>query len=152
MVKDAQEVLELLRGIPDPELPFLNIVDLGIVRSVALNQGVLEVELTPTFSGCSAMDLIEAEVHRVLGPLGPLTVKRVLAPAWSSRDLSPEARQALQRSGIAPPLLTFEAAPIPCPRCGSLNTELKNAFGSTRCKALAYCRECQEPFEVFKDT
>jgi ring-1,2-phenylacetyl-CoA epoxidase subunit PaaD len=147
-----------LAEVPDPEVPALSVVDLGIVRGLReLDDGTLEVTLTPTYSGCPATEVIEAAVLAALAPLGPARACTQLAPAWTTDWISDEGRRKLRDYGIAPPGATAtEPAPIrivrrvPCPRCGSTHTERLSAFGATACKALHRCLDCREPFEHFK--
>jgi ring-1,2-phenylacetyl-CoA epoxidase subunit PaaD len=147
--------------VTDPELPFLTVVDLGLIRHVAIaDDGVLEVGLAPTYSGCPATAVIRARVAAALRVAGiaDARVTEVLAPAWSSDWLTDAARQKLAAHGIAPPLdpvhspgeLAHPGAPVRCPRCESEATEELSRFGSTPCKALYRCRSCLEPFEYFK--
>jgi ring-1,2-phenylacetyl-CoA epoxidase subunit PaaD len=145
----------VLSAVPDPELPALTIADLGIVRFVKVAQdGVLHAGLSPTYTGCPASDHIGELAERALrdANIGSFIVKRVLAPAWSSDWVTAEGRRKLQEYGIVPPRPSSVsgAAPVACPRCGSLETESLSEFGSTPCKALHRCRECLEPFERFK--
>jgi ring-1,2-phenylacetyl-CoA epoxidase subunit PaaD len=148
-----------LAGVQDPEVPVLSVIDLGIVRGVEEgDDGVLNVVLTPTYSGCPAVEVIEAAVRDALQPLGAVRVQRRLAPAWTTDWISDEGRRKLREYGIAPPGRCSEAAPlrvvprqtIACPRCGSAHTERLSAFGATACKALWRCLACREPFEHFK--
>jgi ring-1,2-phenylacetyl-CoA epoxidase subunit PaaD len=148
-----------LAEVPDPEVPALSVVDLGIVRGLReLDDGTLEVTLTPTYSGCPATEVIEAAVLAALAPLGPARACTQLAPAWTTDWISDEGRRKLRDYGIAPPgaTATDGAAPIrivrrvPCPRCGSTHTERLSAFGATACKSLHRCLDCREPFEHFK--
>lgn len=158
-----QAAWDALATVPDPELPALGIVDLGIVRAVECTaDGTLVVALTPTYSGCPATAWIEAEVGRALDAAGlaPHRIEHRLAPAWSSDWISAEGRAKLARYRIVPPgpaaqatgeaVLHFHAPALPCPHCGSRDTERLAAFGSTACKALHRCRACGEPFEHFK--
>ena len=156
----------VLAGVPDPEVPALSVVDLGIVREViAGTHGTngehgMHVVLTPTYSGCPATEVISASVHDALvqAGLGPVTVSLRLAPAWTTDWITAEGRQRLLAYGIAPPgAACINASPvrlrprnIACPRCASLQTEQLSAFGSTACKALHRCLDCREPFEYFK--
>jgi ring-1,2-phenylacetyl-CoA epoxidase subunit PaaD len=146
----------VLRTIEDPELPALTLVDLGIVREVEVRpDGVLHVALSPTYTGCPATDYIRALVERALAAagIGAFAVKYVLAPAWSSDWISAEGHRKLEDYGIVPPApssLRLAAAPVACPRCRSVRTELIGEFGSTPCKALHRCLDCLEPFERFK--
>lgn len=160
----------VLHGVPDPEVPAISLCDLGIVRAVRELPGpqgkeALEVVLTPTYSGCPATEVIEADVHAALDAagLGPVEVRLQRAPAWTTDWISAEGREKLRAYGIAPPgpvaagqaqPLVFmprrRVAAVPCPRCGSAHTQELSAFGSTACKALHRCLDCHEPFEHFK--
>jgi len=159
----ADPVLEVLRGIPDPEVPALDIVELGIVRRVELGaDGMVTVDVTPTYSGCPAMGMIEQEIVAALNANGydRVELRTVYSPAWTTDWLSDAAKAKLKAYGIAPPDHTVvEQALVPlmsavrrvaCPHCGSSNTERRSEFGSTACKALHYCHHCQQPFEEFK--
>ena len=157
---------ELLRQIPDPEVPAISLVELGIVRDLIETAAGLEVVLTPTYSGCPATELIQDQVRAALAAFGEVQVSMRRAPAWSSDWISEEGRAKLKAYGIAPPgpVALQEAGqdrvirlvrrapmqPLECPRCGSLQTEKLSAFGSTACKALHRCLDCLEPFEHFK--
>ena len=150
----------VLAGVLDPEVPALSVVDLGIVRGVSeSDDGALEVILTPTYSGCPAVEVIEADIVAALeaAALGPVRIRTQRAPAWTSDWISAEGRRKLHDYGIAPPGPVSEAVPIrvvrretvTCPRCGSAQTERLSAFGATVCKALYRCLACREPFEQF---
>jgi ring-1,2-phenylacetyl-CoA epoxidase subunit PaaD len=146
-----------LADVPDPELPALSVVDLGIVRGVAeLDDGTLEVTLTPTYSGCPATEVIEASVLAALATIGPARARTQLAPAWTTDWISDEGQRKLREYGIAPPGRCADASPvrivrrIACPRCSSMHTERLSAFGATACKSLYRCLDCREPFEHFK--
>lgn len=159
----ARQAWDLLEGVPDPEIPVVSIRELGILREV--NEGAdgeLEVVITPTYSGCPAMEQIEADVRALLAAhsLRARVVTR-LAPAWSTDWITEDARRKLREYGIAPPqcsaggnVVQFarRAVPdaVPCPRCGSHNTTETSHFGSTACKALHKCLDCLEPFDHFK--
>ena len=156
-------VLEVLRGIPDPEVPALDIVELGIVRRVELSaDGMVTVEVTPTYSGCPAMGMIEQEIVAALRANGydRVELRTVYSPAWTTDWLSDSAKAKLKAYGIAPPdhavveqalvPLLSSVRPVTCPYCGSSNTERKSEFGSTACKAIHFCAECRQPFEEFK--
>jgi ring-1,2-phenylacetyl-CoA epoxidase subunit PaaD len=153
--KHAWRVLD---GVPDPEIPVISVRELGIVRDVCVANGVLEVFLTPTYSGCPATEMIEQGVREALDAagLGPIRVSTRLAPAWTTDWISDEGKRKMQQYGIAPPVHTRDAKPIvfvprlTCPYCGSRDTERLSAFGSTACKSLHRCRACMEPFEHFK--
>ncbi len=159
----ADLVLEVLRGIPDPEVPALDIVELGIVRRVEQRaDGVVTVDVTPTYSGCPAMGMIEQEIVAELRANGydRVELRTVYSPAWTTDWLSDAAKAKLKDSGIAPPGHTSVEQPLvplmssvrraACPYCGSANTERKSEFGSTACKAIHYCCDCHQPFEEFK--
>lgn len=157
--------LELARqvagAVPDPEVPVLSIADLGVLRDVTMDDdGTVEVTITPTYSGCPAMDTIRQDVVIALRDAGfdDVRVRMVLAPAWTTDWMSEHGRQALEEFGIAPPArgpaggggpvaLTLA---VRCPRCGSPDTRELSRFGSTACKALWQCRACEEPFDHFK--
>ncbi|MFL6694121.1 MAG: 1,2-phenylacetyl-CoA epoxidase subunit PaaD [Ramlibacter sp.] len=154
---------QVLDTVLDPEVPALSVCDLGIVRDVIDHGGELEVVLTPTYSGCPATEVIEANVLGALRAegLGPARATLRRAPAWTTDWISPEGRRKLNDYGIAPPGPTLPdgASPIrivrrqsaiACPRCGSVHTERTSAFGSTACKSLHRCLDCREPFEYFK--
>jgi ring-1,2-phenylacetyl-CoA epoxidase subunit PaaD len=168
------DVGTLLEAVPDPELPFLTIADLGILRGWQVEGDRVRVQITPTYSGCPAMDVIRADVEKALHDNGfdDVEVEMVLAPAWTTDWLSEKGRVALAEHGIAPPGRSRSAVflpmpdaaevsvPIPdvpaqdgplrCTHCGSVHTEELSHFGSTPCKALHRCLECREPFEHFK--
>jgi ring-1,2-phenylacetyl-CoA epoxidase subunit PaaD len=152
---------DALNAVEDPEIPAVNLVDLGIVRFVKTeSDGVLQVGLSPTYTGCPATEVIRQLVERALeaAGVGRFAVSHVLSPAWTSDWITPEGRRKLAAYGIVPPvaavssarLLLHEDRPIACPRCNSLDTECISQFGSTPCKALHRCRRCLEPFEYFK--
>lgn len=152
----------VLAEVPDPEVPALSVVDLGIVRELHFDADGLRVVLTPTYSGCPATEVIAASIRDALGAagFGPVSIEHRLAPAWTSDWISAVGRDKLRAYGIAPPdgsapvgsLATVRIRPrnVECPRCGSRQTERLSAFGSTACKALHRCLACREPFEHFK--
>lgn len=144
----AAEVYEWLANVPDPEIPVLSILDLGIVREVTVDDKVT-VTLTPTYSGCPATEVIEQSVLEALKSHGvdDVDVKRVLAPPWTTDWITESGRDKLRQYGIAPP---SRSQAVACPQCESLQTELVSEFGSTACKASWRCRDCLEPFEYFK--
>lgn len=153
-----EDVLNWLSEVADPEIPVLSITDLGIVRDVEVSNDVI-VALTPTYSGCPATEVIEKSVIDALHErgIGQVTIKRVLAPAWTTDWISADGREKLRAYGIAPPAegstkreLLFGKHRIPCPRCDSQNTSVVSEFGSTACKASYKCADCLEPFEYFK--
>lgn len=159
----------VLEAVPDPEIPVVSIRELGILRDVRHgDDGVLEVVITPTYSGCPAMSQIAADIAQALGQaeLGAHRIETVLAPAWTTDWITDAAREKLRRYGIAPPtaqcgsapastektirFVPYKKEPIQCPRCGSTHTEKLAQFGSTACKALYRCLDCREPFDYFK--
>jgi ring-1,2-phenylacetyl-CoA epoxidase subunit PaaD len=147
-------------SVLDPEVPVLTVADLGILRAVTRDeQGVVRIALTPTYVGCPAVLAIELAVEAAVRDQGFDNVKidRVLAPAWTSDDITPAGREKLRAYGIAPPKrcagkgsLLFDDEPIQCPKCGSVKTTRVSEFGSTACKALWKCDACKEPFDYFK--
>jgi len=153
-------VFELLAAVPDPEIPVLSVLDLGIIRHVEVrHDGSVEVGITPTYSGCPATPVIKSDVLRALADAGiRATAVDVLAPAWSSDWLSEEGRRKLEAFGIAPPshtvasprALAYADPAVACPRCHSVASERLSEFGSTPCKALYRCTACLEPFDYFK--
>lgn len=162
MVKeiDIPSLLELLEEVKDPEIPVLSVVDLGIVRDISPNaEGGVTVTITPTYSGCPAMDTIEREIKEILESRGiPAIVKSTLRPAWTTDWLSEKGRKALEEYGIAPPseattdksFLTGNTKAVRCPICKSSSTTMISQFGSTACKALYKCDDCLETFDYFK--
>lgn len=160
MVREAQ-VWDALSKVMDPELPIVNVVEMGIVRGVDVRGSAATVRMTPTFSACPALHVIRADIADAVRELG-LTpeVKTVLSPAWTTDWITEEARGKLERYGIAPPapagaepslsLMQLRADVPRCPRCGSFDTAIKNTFGPTLCKTLQVCNACKEPFEAFK--
>ena len=145
----AEQILDWLSDVADPEIPVLTIMDLGIVRGVDCSDGV-EVALTPTYSGCPATEAIEQSVIAALEEQGiaDVRIKRVLSPPWTTDWISSEGRDKLRIYGIAPP--ERRNRPVACPRCNSSNSERVSEFGSTACKASYKCLDCLEPFEYFK--
>jgi ring-1,2-phenylacetyl-CoA epoxidase subunit PaaD len=160
-----EELLELLTAVKDPELPVVDIVELGIVRDVAIDGDAVRVDVTPTYSGCPAMQVIEHDIVETLEARGftKVTVRNVFSPAWTTDWISDSTKRKLKEYGIAPPvgiaegggvdqLVTIRRSrpTVECPYCGSANTEEKSEFGSTACKAIHYCKSCQQPFDYFK--
>lgn len=144
-------IASVLAGVPDPEIPAVSVVDLGIVREVGSDDGGdAWVSLTPTYTGCPATAAIEQATRAALDRAGfaDVAIRMVLAPAWSTDMITAEGREKLRRYGIAPPEPGKRAAS--CPRCGSRDTREVSRFGSTPCKALWQCRACHEPFDRFK--
>jgi ring-1,2-phenylacetyl-CoA epoxidase subunit PaaD len=166
-----EELRRLAGSVPDPELPVLTLEELGVLRSVQVHgTDAVEVELTPTYTGCPALEAMSLDIERVLSEHGmrKVTVRTVLAPPWSTDDITAEGRRKLREFGIAPPrvrpasgpvpvqlgpthTLATEVDPVRCPHCGSAETELLSRFSSTACKALRRCLTCREPFDHFKE-
>lgn len=151
----------VLDEVMDPEVPVLSIVELGIVRDVVIGEHQVDVTVTPTYSGCPAMRVIEEEIEAALRARGAerVVVTTSFTPAWTTDWIPPEAREKLRAYGIAPPGATDHDAPVSigrrrpavrCPFCGSAETELRSEFGATACKAIHVCRSCEQPFEEFK--
>lgn len=138
----------IVSQIGDPEIPFLSIVDLGIVRSTEIDGDTVTVTITPTYSGCPAMDAIRSDIRIALEREGfQAIVRTVLYPAWTTDDITSRGRQLLATNGIAPPDLPTNAL---CPRCAAADPRIVSEFGSTACKALMVCNACGEPFDLFK--
>ncbi|WP_420867812.1 1,2-phenylacetyl-CoA epoxidase subunit PaaD [Achromobacter pulmonis] len=158
----SEQVYAWLQEVPDPEIPVLSVVDLGVVRDVAFDGDACVVVITPTYSGCPAMREITEDIRQVLGRhgVGEVRVETRLSPAWTTDWMSEKGRAALKDYGIAAPaqqaidisgISRRNAGPaIECPRCGSRDTRLVSNFGSTSCKALYRCVSCREPFDYFK--
>jgi ring-1,2-phenylacetyl-CoA epoxidase subunit PaaD len=155
-----ENIFQLLNQIPDPEIPVISIVELGVIRDLIINGKNIEVILTPTYSGCPAMKQMEDDVTKKLLDNGFEKVKitTTYSPAWTTDWLSADAKLKLQEYGIAPPeesttdksFLTNKPKSITCPRCKSKNTQMISQFGSTACKALYQCKDCLEAFDYFK--
>jgi ring-1,2-phenylacetyl-CoA epoxidase subunit PaaD len=144
-------VEELLAEVVDPEIPVLTIADLGVLRDVTVADGAVTVTITPTYSGCPALGVIEEDIVSVLTTAGyeRVTVDTVFSPAWTTDWMSEEARRKLNDYGIAPPS-AVETDPVLCPQCSAAETVVVSSFGSTACKALMVCGDCGEPFDYFK--
>jgi ring-1,2-phenylacetyl-CoA epoxidase subunit PaaD len=144
--------------VADPEIPVLTIADLGVLRDIAVVDGQVEVTITPTYSGCPAMNMIALEIELALAREGIAkpVVTTVLSPAWTTDWMSDEGRRKLKDYGIAPPQrgggrrALFGEQQVACPQCGAIDTEVLSEFGSTSCKALWRCKSCREPFDYFK--
>jgi ring-1,2-phenylacetyl-CoA epoxidase subunit PaaD len=159
-VSTLAEITGAVGNVPDPEIPVLTIADLGILRDVSVAGGRVTVTITPTYSGCPAMETIVADVRRVLADQGhpDAEVRTVLAPAWTTDWMSEDGKRKLTEYGIAPPgraaaTTTWLPSPgvrVRCPRCGSADTRESSRFGSTACKSLWVCGACREPFDHFK--
>ena len=156
-----KNIWHLLKDVPDPEVPVLTITDLGILRDIKIEKGEIEVVITPTYTGCPAMDMISMNIKLALIEHGFNNVKitSVLSPAWTTDWMSDEGKRKLKEYGIAPPnpkqqvcndQLFAAAEAVQCPRCNSYHTQRISEFGSTACKALYQCDDCKEPFDYFK--
>jgi ring-1,2-phenylacetyl-CoA epoxidase subunit PaaD len=161
-VVTGSELLDVLRDVKDPELPVVDIVELGIVRDVIVDGDSVRVDVTPTYSGCPAMQVIEKDISDVLTERGftDVKIRTVFSPAWTTDWLSDETKEKLRDYGIAPPafaagdtgglVMLRRRVAVKCPYCGSSNTEEKSEFGSTACKAIHFCNSCHQPFDYMK--
>jgi ring-1,2-phenylacetyl-CoA epoxidase subunit PaaD len=159
MVTEAQ-VWDALETIPDPEIPVISLVDLGVIRSVDVADGQVHVEFTPTFLGCPALEAMKRALEEKVSELGAEPDVRVIQDdSWSTDRITPAGREKLRAAGFAPPapreasaptLVQLQAHVHRCPYCGSTDTKLENIFGPTPCRSLRYCASCRQPFEQFK--
>jgi ring-1,2-phenylacetyl-CoA epoxidase subunit PaaD len=159
MLTEAR-VWEALREIPDPEIPVISVVDLGVVRDVEVEDGRVRVAFTPTFLGCPALEVMRDAMVAKIAALGAEPHVDVIADdSWSTDKITPEGREKLRAAGFAPPAPREASAPklvqlqsnvFRCPYCGSTETKLENIFGPTPCRSLRYCTSCKQPFEQFK--
>ncbi|MGV3630801.1 MAG: 1,2-phenylacetyl-CoA epoxidase subunit PaaD [Bacteroidota bacterium] len=152
-----QEIWALMEQVTDPEVPVLTIIDLGVVRNVEIHGNSCTITITPTYSGCPAMQVIEEDIKKTLNGIIPVEVIQTLSPAWTTDWISENGRKKLREYGIAPPenevdksVLFAEPPVIACPKCNSKNTRMVSQFGSTACKAHYQCNDCLEPFDYFK--
>lgn len=154
-----KKLIPILETVADPEIPVLTVLDLGVIREAVEVSGVVHIKLTPTYSGCPAMDVIGDDLTKAFSEIGKETkIEMVLAPAWTTDWISEAGRKKMEEYGIAAPLeetadkdaLLGNAKVVKCTNCGSKNTHLVSQFGSTACKALFKCDDCQEPFDYFK--
>jgi len=160
MIITENEIWRLLESVFDPEIPIMNIVEMGIVREIDLKNNICEIKITPTYSGCPAMKTIEDEILEILSEAGlkSVSIKKVYSPTWTTDWITQETRNKLQEYGIAPPEGTSQSdfyetiltQNITCPYCKSTNIKLTSEFGSTSCKSLYFCENCHQPFEHFK--
>lgn len=155
----SDQIWQVLNQVKDPEIPVVSLVEMGIVRDVVVDESGVVVTMTPTFSGCPALHVMQRDIETAVRQLGvtKVTVETILHPPWSSDWITDEAREKLRRFGLAPPqkhggnLATVAFLDVAqCPRCGSKNTVLKNSFGPTLCRMIYYCNDCQDAFEQFK--
>lgn len=155
---DLARARAAIETVCDPEIPVLTIADLGILRDISAKGDAIEVAITPTYSGCPAMNMIAMEIELALEREGIRNpkIRTVLSPAWTTDWMSEQGRQKLREYGIAPPQAgggrraLFGEQQVACPQCGSADTEVLSEFGSTSCKALWRCKSCREPFDYFK--
>jgi ring-1,2-phenylacetyl-CoA epoxidase subunit PaaD len=161
---DPRTVLAALDEVPDPEIPTVSIVELGMIEAIDVEPSRIRVELLPTFVGCPALEVIRAAVAERLVEFGrPVEVRTSFATPWTTDRISAAGREKLKRSGFAPPpdlgagrslpmlvLPLLGDAPVQCPYCGSSRTTLENVFGPTQCRSIRYCAACRQPFEAFK--
>ena len=154
------DVWDALGEIPDPEIPVISLVELGVIRNVAVEDGRVRIEFTPTFLGCPALEMMrDAMAERVRALGADPEIKVVLDDSWSTDRITPGGREKLRESGFAPPaprapqpvqLVELQRGGFRCPYCGSTNTKLENLFGPTPCRSVRYCNACLQPFEQFK--
>jgi ring-1,2-phenylacetyl-CoA epoxidase subunit PaaD len=159
-VTTASEIWALLEEVNDPEVPVLSVIDLGIIRDVKLNDEEIEIIITPTYSGCPAMDVIAMDIRLKLIEKGyrQLKVSQQLSPAWTTDWMTEKGKQKLKAFGIAPPnpkqqfctTEMFREESVECPRCNSYHTQMISEFGSTACKSMYKCLDCRETFDYFK--
>jgi ring-1,2-phenylacetyl-CoA epoxidase subunit PaaD len=159
-VVTAEQVWEALAEVPDPEIPVISVVDLGVVRDVRVEEERVHVEFTPTFLGCPALEVMREQMAERIAELGAEPeVEVVLDDSWSTDRITPQGREKLRAAGFAPPiprqaggpqLVQLQSNGFRCPYCGSRDTALENIFGPTPCRSLRYCRDCRQPFEQFK--
>ncbi len=154
-----ENIKKYLKDVSDPEIPVLSIMDMGVVRDILIEEKAVLVKITPTYSGCPAMDVIAEEIKKTLNKQGyTTTVELILSPAWTTDWITENGRKKLEAYGIAAPVeesadklaLMGQSRIINCPQCGSNHTEMISQFGSTACKALFKCKDCLEPFDYFK--
>lgn len=158
MMPTVDEVYQWLEEVKDPEIPVLSIVDLGIITEIKIMDDQIQVEMTPTFVGCPALDFMKEEVIQAIQQhtTKNVSVNVSFKNPWSSDKISAKGREALKQFGLAPPPLTLYISDIhllenvPCPRCDNIQTELRSPFGSTLCRSIHYCLDCRESFEQFK--
>jgi len=156
--ESEKKIWRILSSVNDPEIPVLSVLDLGIVREIKIDDQLVEVVITPTYSGCPAMDFIGMNIRKTLLQNGfeKIKITHRLSPAWTTDRMTKEAKEKLKSYGIAPPAFkTFDISylqsiPVQCPHCHSMNTSLISEFGSTACKAIYQCDDCREPFDYFK--
>ncbi|MGH3135944.1 MAG: 1,2-phenylacetyl-CoA epoxidase subunit PaaD [Gaiellaceae bacterium] len=156
----ADEVWAALAEIADPEIPVISLVDLGVIKNVVVDDGNVQIEFTPTFMGCPALETMQREIQSKVQALGARAeVRVILDDSWSTDRITPEGREKLRLAGFAPPaprtagkldLVQLQGRAFRCPYCGSSDTRLDNLFGPTPCRSIRYCERCRQPFEQFK--
>jgi ring-1,2-phenylacetyl-CoA epoxidase subunit PaaD len=153
----VERVWKALAEIPDPEIPAISLVDLGVIRDVAVEDGSVRVRFTPTFLGCPATEVMQRQIAERIRELGAEPEIEIAEEGWSSDWISAKGRRKLEKSGFAPPsgsapatLLQIQTGIHRCPYCGSEDTRLENLFGPTPCRSIRYCNACRQPFEQFK--
>jgi len=156
----AEDVWAALAEIPDPEIPVISLVDLGVIKNVAVDDGNVQIDFTPTFMGCPALETMQREMQSKVQALGAhAEVRVILDDSWSTDRITPEGREKLRVAGFAPPaprtagkldLVQLQGRAFRCPYCGSSDTRLDNLFGPTPCRSIRYCNACRQPFEQFK--
>jgi ring-1,2-phenylacetyl-CoA epoxidase subunit PaaD len=159
-VVTVEEIWDALGEIPDPEIPDISLVDLGVIRSVAVDGRRVRIEFTPTFMGCPALERMQVEMTEAVARAGgEAEIDVVLDDSWSTDRITPEGREKLRLAGFAPPaprpvggitLVELQRGAFRCPYCGSTDTKLENLFGPTPCRSIRYCDACRQPFEQFK--
>lgn len=153
-----ENILHILSSVTDPEIPVLSVIDLGIIRDIIITDDSVTIMISPTYTGCPAMDMISMHIRLALAAAGfsNVTIQQVLSPAWTTDWMTEAGKQKLKAYGIAPPVgksfdkMYLEELEIACPQCNSTNTSVIAEFGSTSCKALFRCNDCKEPFDYFK--
>jgi ring-1,2-phenylacetyl-CoA epoxidase subunit PaaD len=156
----AEQVWRAFEQIPDPEIPVVSLVDLGVIRSVDVQDGHVRVEFTPTFLGCPALEAMKRALEETVAGLGAAADVQVISDdSWSTDKITPAGREKLRAAGFAPPapreasapkLVQLQSQVFRCPYCNSTQTSLDNIFGPTPCRSLRYCESCRQPFEQFK--
>ena len=149
---DTAPLFKLLSSVCDPEIPVLTLQDLGVLRDISIAGNEINVTITPTYSGCPAVEVMQEDIKTVLADAGyqHVTVQQSLSPAWTTDWMSDAGREKLRAYGIAPPARQADSQNIQCPQCGSGDVKRISEFGSTACKALYQCQDCLEPFDYFK--
>ena len=160
MILSKENILALLQEIPDPEIPVISIVELGVIRNINISGEKVELTITPTYSGCPAMKQMEDDIKKTFkeNNITDFQITMTYSPAWTTDWMNAETKEKLRKYGIAPPeqntqdksFITGKIKSVSCPRCKSINTKLISQFGSTACKALYQCQDCLEPFDYFK--